>query len=318
MFKEKMNRWGQGLKAFEESPAGKRAARVLSFLFTGGIVIFLVYQLSGIGWKEVWSSLPRTPWFYVLFIPLFFTLPVFQVMIYRVAWKVNRFALFLALLNKRALDKDVLGYSGEMYLYVWARKHIKKPERELLHVLKDNMILSSTASTLVAVILLGIFFIMGRVALPEEWVRPGMLHVLLAVFAVLLVTALAVKFRKSLFFLSWRQLAVIFSLHICRLLVVQGLQVLQWMVVMPEVPVVNWFTLLAVQIIISRIPLVPSRDLIFLGTGIGMSGIVEVSVPEMAGMLLTASVLSKVSNVIFFAIVYFTSRKRWPKEARKD
>ncbi|NIM16782.1 MAG: hypothetical protein GTO45_32735 [Candidatus Aminicenantes bacterium] len=299
--------------AFEESRTGKRVLRLLSLFFTASIIAYLVYKLTLIGWDNVWESLPQTPWFYILLLVMFFTLPVFQVFIYRVAWKVRPWHLFLGLLNKRVLDKDVLGYSGEMYLYVWARKYVDKPDKEILHVLKDNVILSSAASTLVAVVLLVIFFVFGQVSIPEEWMNPNVTLLVVLGFCVVLVIGLAVKFRKRILFLKRKQILAIFGLHICRLLVVQGLQVIQWMVVMPEIPLTNWLTLLAAQIIITRIPLLPSRDLIFMGTGIEMSQFINVTTSSMAGMLLAASVLNKILNLIFFILVFFTLRKRKPE-----
>lgn len=301
-------------EVFEESRIGKRVLRLLSVFFTVSIIAYLVYKLTLIGWDNVWESLPQTPWFYILLLAIFFTLPVFQVFIYRVAWKVKPWDLFLGLLNKRVLDKDVLGYSGEMYLYAWARKYVDKPDKEILHVLKDNVILSSAASTLVAVVLLVIFFVFGQVSIPEEWMNPNVTLLVVLGFCAVLVIGLAVKFRKRILFLKRKQILAIFGLHICRLLVVQGLQVIQWMVVMPEIPLTNWLTLLAAQIIITRIPLLPSRDLIFMGTGIEMSQFINVSTSSMAGMLLASSVLNKILNLIFFILVFFTRQKRKPIE----
>lgn len=299
--------------AFEESRIGKRVLRLASLFFTASIIGYLVYKLTLIGWDNVRGSLPQTPWFYILLLVMFFTLPIFQVFIYRIAWNVKPWDLFLALLNKRVMDKDVLGYSGEMYLYVWARKYVDKPDKEILHVLKDNVILSSAASTLVAVVLLAIFFVFGRVRIPEEWMNPNVTLLVVLGFCAVLVIGLAVKFRKSILFLKRKQILAIFGLHICRLLVVQGLQVIQWMVVMPEIPLTNWLTLLAAQIIITRIPLLPSRDLIFMGTGIEMSQFINVSTSSMAGMLLASSVLNKILNLIFFVLVFFFRRKRKPE-----
>lgn len=302
----------QRFKAFEENPAGKRVIRLLGILFTTAIAAYLLYKLTLIGWDKVWQSLPQTPWFYLLLLMMFFSLPLFQVVIYRVTWKVNvkPGELFLALLNKRVLDKDVLGYSGELYLYFWARKYVKQPDKEILHVLKDNVILSSAASTLVAVVLLILFLALGQVKLPREWVNPNIIHVVVLAFCGVLIIGLVITFRKRILFLKRKEILAIFAMHICRLLIVQGLQVVQWAVVMPEIPILNWMTLLAVQIIITRIPLLPSRDLVFMGTGIEISGFIHVSTSSMAGMLLASSVLNKILNLFFFVMVFLSTRKR--------
>jgi hypothetical protein len=311
MIKQFFKNVGERLTTFENSTNGKRVMRLVSLLFTAAIITYLIYKLALIGWDNVWQSLPHTPWFYILMLAIYFTLPVFQVMIYRVVWKTHTssWQLFLALLKKRALDKDFMGYSGEMYLYLWARKNVGKSDKEIFHVLKDNVILSSASSTLVALVLLVIFFAFGRVKLPGNWLNPTVTDVSVAIMCIILITGLAAKFRKRIFHLKRKQVLSIFGLHISRLLVVQGLQVVQWMVVMPEVPMVNWMTLLAAQIIITRLPLLPSRDLIFMGTGIEMSQFMDISATSMAGMLLAASVLSKILNLLFFVVVFFTNTK---------
>jgi len=312
MIKQQIKNLGERLSAFENSTTGKRIMKLVSLLFTAAIIAYLIYKLALIGWDNVWRSLPQTPWFYVLMLAIYFTLPVFQVMIYRVAWKTHTssWQLFLALLKKRALDKDFMGYSGEMYLYLWARKNVGKSDKEIFHVLKDNVILSSASSTLVALVLLVVFFAFGRVKLPENWLNPTVTDVSVAILCIILVIGLAAKFRKRIFHLKRKQVFSIFGLHISRLLVVQGLQVVQWMMVMPEVPMVNWMTLLAAQIIITRLPLLPSRDLIFMGTGIEMSQYMDISATSMAGMLLAASVLSKILNLLFFVVVFFTNTRK--------
>ena len=301
-------------KAWGETAAGKRTAKWAGLFFTIGIAIYLAYKLTLIGWHKVWQALPVTPWFYIFMLGIFFCLPLFQVVIYRVAWRghVAAWPLFLALLNKRALDKDVLGYSGEVYLYAWARKHVGQSGKEILLTLKDNVILSSAASTLVAAVLLTIFFVMGRVHLPEKWISPGILLFIISALVLVPLVALMYKFKKTILFLPMKLILLIFGLHISRLLVVQGLQVIQWIVVMPEIPLTNWLTLLAAQIIISRLPLLPSRDLIFLGTGLELSTFISINASAMAGLLLAASVMSKALNLFFFIVVFIITRNRPP------
>ena len=312
MLETYLSRLGPGVKTIAGSPAGKWLSRLLGVLFTVGISAYLVYKIILIGWDKVWQSLPHNPWFYILLLAMFFSLPLFQVLIYRTAWKISvkPWDLFLALLNKRVLDKDVLGYSGEMYLYLWARKYVKKPGSEILHVIKDNILLSSAASTLVAVVVLILFFALGRVALPGQWGHLNIIHAAVLAFCLILIVGLVLKFRGRIFFLKRKEVMEIVGLHFCRLLVVQGLQVIQWAVVCPGIPILNWMTLLAAQIIITRIPLLPSRDLIFTGTGIEMSGLIRVSTPAMAGMLLASSVLNKILNLLFFVVVFFSTRRK--------
>ena len=70
---------------------------------------------------------------------------------------------------------------------------------------------------------------------------------------------------------------LIFGVLLVRLIVGQVLQIGMWAVAMPEVSLPVWFTFAAASIIVSRIPFVPNRDLIFLGLGVSLSGVVGIS-----------------------------------------
>lgn len=309
MTKKKMS-WLYNLKIwlirFQNSAAGKWGARVFSLAATTAIIAFLLYKLTLMGWDNVINSLPLNPWYYILILAIFFTLPVFQVFIFRVNWKISRWELFLVTLNKRVLDREVLGYSGEMYVYFWARKRLGASDREILHVIKDNAIISSVASTLAAVALLGVFFAFERVSLPREWANPSFYQITVIIFCLILVAGLAVRFRKNILHLNRRDVMTIFFYNMIRLVVIHGLQLIQWIVIMPETPPINWMTLMAWQIIIERIPLLPSRDLLFVSTGIEMAGLIHVSSSAMAGLLLVNSVVYKILNLFFFIFTYFS------------
>lgn len=284
------------------SENGKRLVKVFNFVLTAGIIAYLFFRLSRIGWNKVFQSLPVTPWFYVLLLLMFFTLPFFQMIIYGGELKSKSLNLFLAMLMKRALDKDVLGYSGEMYLYLWSRKHTGLDGKTILHIVKDNIIISSMASTLLAALLLILFFLTGKIVLPENARGTGLTALFLLMGVLLFLFPLAVKFRKSIFFLSRKKICRYFSLHLFRLILVMGMQLMQWAVVMPRISWENWFTLLSLQIIITRIPFLPSRDLIFLGSGLEVSAWTQLPAAPLAGMLLAASVISKFLNFIFFIL----------------
>ena len=95
-------------------------------------------------------------------------------------------------------------------------------------------------------------------------------------------------------------------------------QVVQWMVVMPEVSLQTWFSFLAVLLVISRIPLLPSRDLIFVGAGIELSRFLDVPPAPIAGMLLVQSVLDKLLNLVLFTLLSRADRDAAPLDAPQE
>lgn len=296
-------------KRFSESRRGKQILWWGRQILTASIAGYLIYRMTLIGWGEIWSSLPRTPWFYVIFAGIYLCLPFFQALIFSVIWGTSLPSLFPATLKKRVYNKDVLSYSGDVYLYFWGRRNLEVPDRDILHHIKDNAIVSSVASTFVAFGLLAVFLFTGYIALPDFIARHEVAYTIGAVAVAVIGGVAAVNFRKAVFGLPGRLLLTIFGLHLARLLITQGLQVLEWKVVIPDVELQIWFTFLAVQIITSRIPLLPSRDLIFMAAGIELAGIIQVPKAAIAGLLGVHSVLDKSLNLMLFAAVSVWDRE---------
>lgn len=299
-------RWNR----FSESQWGQRILTGVRRLITVGVVGYLLYRMWLIGWEEVLASLPRTPWFYVIFVGIYFVLPIFQALIFRILWKQPFRRLFPPMLKKRVYNKDVMGYSGEVYLYFWGRKIMpERPASDLLHPIKDNAIVSSVASTVIALGLLGVFLLTGIIVLPDVVVRHGVAYAVGGAVVVAVVVFAAVKFRQTVIRLSGRMLGVVFLMHVARLLLVQGLQVLQWNVVVPEISLSVWCTFLAVQIILASLPFIPSRDLLFVAAGIELAGVMQVSRAAIAGLFVVQSMLDKATNLVLFSAVSVWDRK---------
>jgi hypothetical protein len=296
--------WFQRLRArwhaFAATARGKQVLKGARYTLTVSIIGYLAYRMTTIGWGEIWASLPRTPWFYVIFFVMYLTLPTFQSIIYGLIFKMPAWSIFPAALKKRVYNKDVMSYSGEVYLYFWARDRVDQPGVEVMHGIKDNAIVSSITSTLVAFGLLTAFFFSGLVVLPSVITQSNALYVVVAVAAAVVLVALGVRFRRSILQLSAGVLLALFGLHLARLIIVQGLQVIQWAVVEPSVPLQAWFTFLAVQIIANSIPFVPSRDLVGVGFAIEVAQATQVPEALIASLMLVHSVMDKTLNLGLF------------------
>jgi hypothetical protein len=160
--------------------------------------------------------------------------------------------------------------------------------------------MSSVANTSVALCLLGGFLLTGTVALPELIAQNSVAYGIGGGLIAAVIAYAAIKFRRTVFGLAPRLLAVLFGLHVCRLLLVQALQILQWNVVIPEISLAVWFTFLAAQIVVQGIPLLPSRDLLFATAGIEMAGAMDIPQAAIAGLFIVQSVLDKGVNLMAF------------------
>jgi hypothetical protein len=274
---------------------GRVWMRVGRAAFTLCVVIWLAYELFGIGWQEVWASRPRTPWFYVAWLGLYVQLPIVEALVYRVVWRLPPRQSLFPLLHKRTLNQDVVTLLGEAYFFAWARRRLPLPDRQIAGTLKDNLIASSLAAW-TSVVLLVLFT--GQILLAKLVAERDPLYSIAAIVVAASVVALGVRFRRTLFTLRLRTVLALFAVHLGRfVLLVYVLQILQWWVVVPEAPLSLWVTMLVVLTIVSRLPFVPARDLVGIGAILGtpvVPGMLEAAV---AAMLLTRTVLDKTCNM---------------------
>ena len=280
------------------------------YVLVAGILAYLAYQLAGIGWWEVMRSLPTTPWFYVTVLAMYAILPLAEVLIYGRVWGLKARESLPVLLRKRVLNTDVVGYSGEVYLFTWAKQHIAGDDsaRPLALAIKDSLVISSIMSVMSAVIILIVLLATGYVALGDVMENPTPGYLVAGGAALAFAIGMVVQFRRSIFTLPSHLLGWMFAAHGGRFMLSSVLQVVQWWVVIPDAPFSAWATLLAVLIITNRIPLLPSRDLFFAGAGIGMASGLGIPAATMAGMLLVRSALDRILNTGLFGVTLLWER----------
>ncbi len=297
------------MSAFGNSRNGKKLLRFAKYLIQAVIVLILIGQIIQIGWRNILSELPVQPFYYILFLLLYFTLPVTEYFTYSIRWPIRFWQSQAVFLKKRIYNKVVLGYSGEVQLYFWLSSRMGIDRTEAYEVVRDNNILSTLASTSVAFLLLVAFTVTGRLRL-DEWVSLDQLFFMVPVGLALLAAALLLlrKYRAYLFSMSTRPALLIFSLHCGRMLLLTVVQVAQWYVVMPWVAFDIWFTMIVLQLILSRIPFLPSKDLVFIGTSLEFVRHAGVSAAGIAGLLLVNQVLDKLMNLIIFAMLSLIER----------
>ncbi|MFB6248734.1 MAG: hypothetical protein ABEL97_09210 [Salinibacter sp.] len=299
--KDRIQRWA-------DTSVGRRVTQGLRHGVTIAVLAYLVYQMTRIGWGNIWTSLPTTPWFYVLFLALYFLLPVFQSIGYSLIWGGPARRLFLPLLKTGVYNKEVLDYSGEMYLFSWARARLERPARQIARHIKDHTIVSAGASTANAVVVLAVLLVADLISLPtlaaQKWA-----YLAAGGVGVVGLGAMGARFWRSVFTLSGGTLLGLFGLYVGRLFLLQGLQVAQWAVALPEVAIQTWLTFLAIQIVTKRIPLMPSQDLLFMAVGLKVAGTLQVPQAGLAGVLAVHSVLDKGLGLMLFAFVSWRDRR---------
>lgn len=309
--KGRVFRFKDWVQQWADTSVGRRVTRALHHGVTIVVIAYLVYQMTQIGWTNIWTSLPATLWFYILFLALYFLLPVFQSIGYSLIWGVPAHRLFLPLLKTGVYNKEVLDHSGEMYLFSWACARLGRPARQIAHHIKDHAIVSAAASTANAVVMLAMLLVAGLISLPtlsaQEWT-----YLAAGGVVVIGLGAAGARFWWGVFTLSGGMLLSLFGLYFGRLFLLQGLQVAQWAVVLPEVAIQTWLKFLAIQIVTERVPLIPSQDLLFMAVGLKVAGTLQVPQAGLAGVLAVHSVLDKGLGIMIFALVSW--RDRWDSQ----
>ena len=282
-----------------DSPTGRRLRRWGRISVVGGILAYLAVRLSTIGWSAFVSSLPTSPIFYLTIGLLYSLLPLSESLIYRRLWNVPVKKILPVVLGKRALNADVVGYTGELMLYVQSRQHATVGAKMIRQSIKDNLIVSSISSLSLGFIVLVVLLATGQILLPS-WSENSFV-VVFTVGILAGVLGLAVYgFRHAIFSLPRRDLMFMAAVHLTRFLAGFVIQVVQWWSVVPDAPFSSWATLLSAMIVTNRIPFLPSKDILFAGAGIELSAVVGVPAAVMAGMLLVRTGIDKTLNAGFF------------------
>lgn len=296
------------ISSFFRTKTGQKILKWTQYLFNAGILVWLVYELTDVGWRNVWHSLPVNPIFYLLFLFLYFQLPFFEILIYRITWAFDSIKSVPIFLLKKIYNKDVLGYSGEVYFYLWARKALDLSDTEILKTIKDNNIISSVASTLVAIGLLSIFLFTDQIKIVDWIANQNQAYFWGGAIFLVVLVILFIKFRQQVISMPMNTAFSIFGIQTFRLILGQAVNVLMYYVVMPDTPFYIWFTLLSVEIVLTRIPFIPNRDLIYVGMSIGIAEGLDVSTSAIAALMVTKGVLNKAFNFLAFGLSAWIKR----------
>lgn len=243
-----------------------RWPRVLATLLTGAMLIELARELFEHGLLGLTRTVPRSPWFYLLFLLSYFTTPVVDFVIFSRLWRVPA-AAFGALNLKRVANDLLIGVTGDAYFYAWARSRLKMVTAPFGAV-KDTSIISGMAGNTAALLL-------AAIALPLGYrlIDSAVLRAMLWSLGVTGVVVGAVLFLSPIVFsLTRRDLWWIYRWSLLRILVSSLCLAAAWHFAMPGVSIFMWVFLMAGRLLVSRLPFLPNKDLLFASFAILVIG----------------------------------------------
>jgi hypothetical protein len=291
------DRWtgavGRATRALE------RWRKPLGWVLLAAMTGWLLVRLHALGWRELWAARPGAPSFYVLVAVGYLALPAADALIYRRLWRTGWRDTLAVCLRKRVYNTALVGYSGEVGLLVWARSRIGTESVVLAHTIKDVNVLSAVVSSYAAAGLIG--WLATRVAF-DRLPNDGLVWWGAVTLAIAALTPLVLLARRGIIAMPMRQALEVFAIHTLRFGAGLALLLVQWRVALPGAGWTALTTLLAIQVLVGRLPLVPNRDVLFAGVALAVSGNLAMDETALAGVLVMTSALQQVLHLVAFVL----------------
>lgn len=248
----------QGLK--------RRWPTILGSVVSIAMVAVLAYELFDGGLIDLMRTLPDNPAFYLVFLAMYAAPVFFDWIIFRRLWRIPKSGIG-ALVKKRIANDVVLGYSGEAYFYAWARQRMRMIAAPFGAV-KDVSILSAQAGNLLTLIAMAVALpFASGVLTPAELRGVG--------WAAAITVAISlpfILFSKRVYSLPGAELWWVFAIHCLRILAGSFALAWAWHFAMPGVAFTTWAFLVAIRLLVTRLPFVPNKDLLFANIAIILIG----------------------------------------------
>jgi hypothetical protein len=269
-----------------DPPAQRRRwAALFSAAVSAALVVMVVDHFRHVAFGTIVAMVPRNPAFWLLFAGYYLANPACEWVIYRRLWRLPA-AGFAALIRKQVSNELLLGYLGEAQFYAWARSQLRMTATPF-GAIKDVTILSAFVGNVVTLAMLAFAWpLLGKGEIGLET------HNVFASLGVLLVSFFAIMlFGRRLFSLPPADLRMIASMHFVRIVAQLGCAAALWHLVIPSEAYSQWFLLATLRMLVSRLPLVPNKDVVFAGMTIlllGHEADIANLMTMMAGLILSA------------------------------
>lgn len=248
----------------------------------------VVYQLRGLDLRALRALLPVSATFWILFLVYYLASPATEWVIFRRLWQLPASA-FGALLRKLVSNEILLGYLGEVYFYAWARRSARI-DAAPFGAIKDVTILSALTGNLVTLFMvLAVAPLFGSLHLGIDSKTLAF-----SVAVVLVTSAAALLVRKRLFTLPRRDLWFVTGAHMVRILATVLLAAAMWHLLLPTVALIWWLILGTARQLLSRLPFLPNKDVVFaalVSLLVGQNSDIVAAMALMASLILAAHLL---------------------------
>lgn len=252
------------------------------------ILVVALHQFRDINPRNLWALMPVSITFWLAFALYYLAGPLSEWVIFRRLWAIPAEG-FVALLRKLVSNEILLGYLGEVYFYAWARRNASITTAPF-GAIKDVTILSALVGNVVTLLMVALALpLLGAVdAGLSRWEVGG------SILFVLASSLVAMLLRRRLFTLPRGDLWMVAGIHFLRILATTVLAAVMWHLLLPGIAISWWILLGTLRQLISRLPLLPNKDVVFASMAallIGRDSDIVAAMALMASLILAAHLL---------------------------
>ena len=252
------------------------------------ILVVALHQFRGLNPRSLLALMPVTVGFWAAFALYYLAGPLSEWVIFRRLWAIPAEG-FGALLRKLVSNEILLGYLGEVYFYAWARRNARITTAPF-GAIKDVTILSALVGNGVTLLMVAFALpLMGAVnAGMNRWEVGG------SILFVLASSLVAMLLRRRLFTLPRQELWIVAAIHLLRIVATTVLAAVMWHLLLPDIALSWWILLGTLRQLVSRLPFLPNKDVVFAGMAaflIGRDSEIVSAMALMASLILAAHLL---------------------------
>ena len=240
-------------------PASRSWTQIAGFLVSVAILAAVAWQMRTLRLAELRSLFPTSFSFWAVFAIYYLAGPAADWIIFRRLWSIPLSGI-VALVSKLISNEILFGYLGEVYFYTWARRNVHRVGAPF-GAIKDVSVLSAlTGNATTLVMILATAPLLTKI----DFGLSTPMSVLSV--AVLCLPSIGIfVFRKKLFILPKEDLRFIIVIHLVRIIATFLLAAIMWHMLLPAVPITLWIVLGTLRLVVSRLPFVTNKDLVFAG-----------------------------------------------------
>ena len=292
--------WHQTIERWQSKSEIRTLVAILRWVFMASIVGLLFWRLNEIGWANVLANLPSQPLFYLFFMIRFFALPITETITYGRIFGHFSWGMFPVFMRKRVYNASVLGYSGEAFLIIWARRKLNLGFAGAAAKVKDGNILSAFAANLMTLGILGWLIVSGidrqidfRTTIPIPLIPLAMMF---AGGAVVLV----IVFFRRLVGMPIAEAGLISLAHLCRQIIQSLALAGMILIAVPGAGSSVVLIIVGLYLAITRIPFLPGQELVFLGAALSLAPLSGLNEASLAGVLVVDAALTLLLGFVVF------------------